>query len=133
MSVSSSDSFPFPLEMVSTIMPVAQAAMDVNYGENKKQGLAMAAAKAAMDMDCEVKRQAVAMVVVKAAAADAAVAAATRLTEVAYVKATAFEEAAAIKIQSVFRSYLVNFPSFLFCFRYANRVTILPISSVIVL
>ncbi|KAG7013534.1 Protein IQ-DOMAIN 31 [Cucurbita argyrosperma subsp. argyrosperma] len=93
-AVSSRDSFPFPLEMVSSIMPVAQAAMDMDYEE---------------------KKQAVAMLVVKAAAADAAVAAAQaaaaaaiRLTEVAYMKATAIEEAAAIKIQSVFRSYLAR-------------------------
>ncbi|KAL0551103.1 hypothetical protein IC582_010185 [Cucumis melo] len=106
------DSFPFPLEMVSTTMPVA--AMDLEYEEHKKQSLAMATAKAAMDMDYEEKRQAVAMVVAKAAAADAAMAAAQaaaaaiQLTEVAYVKATAFEEAAAIKIQSIFRSYLAR-------------------------
>lgn len=75
-----------PLEMVSTTMPVAQAAVGVD-NEEKGQGLAMLMAKAV--------------------AADAAVAAAIRLTEVAHVKATAFEEAAAIKIQSVFRSYLV--------------------------
>ncbi|XP_031737432.1 protein IQ-DOMAIN 14 isoform X2 [Cucumis sativus] len=106
------DSFPFPLEMVSTTMPVA--AMDVESEEHKKQSLAMATAKAAMDVDYEEKKQAVAMVVAKAAAADAAMAAAQaaaaaiRLTEVAYVKATAFEEAAAIKIQSTFRSYLAR-------------------------
>ncbi|XP_038875353.1 protein IQ-DOMAIN 14-like [Benincasa hispida] len=92
--VSSRDSFPFPLEMVSTSMPVAQAAMDVDYEENKKQDLAMVVAKA------EVADAAV-------AAAQAA-ATAIRLTEVAYVKATEFEEAAAIKIQSVFRSYLAR-------------------------
>ncbi|KAG7026221.1 hypothetical protein SDJN02_12720, partial [Cucurbita argyrosperma subsp. argyrosperma] len=60
----------YPLEMVATTMPV------------------VAAAQAAMDIDYEEQRQGLAIVVAKAAAADAAV-------------------AAAIKIQSVFRSYLM--------------------------
>lgn len=69
-----------------------------------------------VSLDAEIneqKRHAMAVVVATAAAADAAVAAAQaaaaviRLTEAANGKETAIEEAAAIKIQSYFRSYLV--------------------------
>lgn len=70
--------------------------------------------QAAMEAENEQKKHAVAVAVATAAAADAAVAAAQaaaaviRLTAAANGgKASAIEEAAAIKIQSAFRSYLV--------------------------
>lgn len=70
--------------------------------------------QAAFDAENEHKKHAMAVVVATAAAADAAVAAAQaaaaviRLTAAANGKASAIEEAAAIKIQSVFRSHLVG-------------------------
>ncbi|KAF7151684.1 hypothetical protein RHSIM_Rhsim02G0028400 [Rhododendron simsii] len=73
-----------------------------------------AAGASAVELENEQKRHALAMAAVTAAAADAAVAAAQaaaaviRLTSVAAGRATAVEEAAAVKIQSVFRSYLVR-------------------------
>lgn len=70
--------------------------------------------QAALDAENEHKKHAMAVAVATAAAADAAVAAAQaaaaviRLTAAANGKNSAIEEAAAIKIQSVFRSYLVK-------------------------
>ncbi|GMN46762.1 hypothetical protein TIFTF001_015942 [Ficus carica] len=70
--------------------------------------------QAAFDAENEHKKHAMAVVVATAAAADAAVAAAQaaaaviRLTAAANGKASAIEEAAAIKIQSVFRSHLAK-------------------------
>jgi hypothetical protein len=67
-----------------------------------------------LDTDNEQKRHAMAMAEATAAATDAAVAAAQaaaaviRLTEAANGRASAIEEAAATKIQSVFRAYLVR-------------------------
>ncbi|KAA8548677.1 hypothetical protein F0562_000361 [Nyssa sinensis] len=78
---------------ISTTPPVVQAVLD-SENEQKKHAMAVAAATAA--------------------AADAAVAAAQaaaaviRLTAAATGRASAVEEAAAIKIQSVFRSYLAR-------------------------
>lgn len=68
----------------------------------------------ALDSEDEQKKHAMAVAAATAAAADAAVAAAQaaavviRLTATANGGASAIEEAAAIKIQSVFRSYLVR-------------------------
>lgn len=76
--------------------------------------------QATLESENEQKKHAMAMAVATAAAADAAVAAAQaaaaviRLTATAPGRTSSIEEAAAIKIQSVFRSYLVmelNFPS----------------------
>ncbi|EXB51149.1 Protein IQ-DOMAIN 31 [Morus notabilis] len=70
--------------------------------------------QAALDAENEHKKHAMAVAVATAAAADAAVAAAQaaaaviRLTAAANGKNSAIEEAAAIKIQSVFRSYLAR-------------------------
>jgi hypothetical protein len=67
-----------------------------------------------LDTENEQKRHAMAMAAATAAATDAAVAAAQaaaaviRLTAAANGRASAIEEAAATKIQSVFRSYLVR-------------------------
>lgn len=75
---------------------------------------AAAAAASAVELENEQKKHALAMAAATAAAADAAVAAAQaaaaviRLTSVAAERASAVEEAAAVKIQSVFRSYLVR-------------------------
>lgn len=68
----------------------------------------------ALDVENEQKKHALAMAAATAAAADAAVAAAQaaaaviRLSAVSNGRITAVEEASAIKIQSVFRSYLVR-------------------------
>ncbi|XVE65958.1 hypothetical protein DITRI_Ditri08aG0042100 [Diplodiscus trichospermus] len=70
--------------------------------------------EATLDNEEEQKKHAMAVAVATAAAADAAVAAAKaaavmiRLTAAATEKASSAEEAAAIKIQSVFRSYLAR-------------------------
>lgn len=70
--------------------------------------------KTQLDAENEQKKHAMAVAVATAAAADAAVAAAQaaaaviRLTAAAKGRNSAIEEAAAIKIQSVFRSYLVS-------------------------
>ncbi|XP_022748965.1 protein IQ-DOMAIN 14 [Durio zibethinus] len=67
--------------------------------------------EATLDNEDEQKKHAMAVAVARAAAADAAVAAAQaviRLTTAANEIASAAEEAAAIKIQSVFRSYLAK-------------------------
>ena len=72
------------------------------------------AVQTVLDAENEQKKHALAAAAATAAAADAAVAAAQaaaaviRLTAVANGRDTALEEAAAIKIQSVFRSYLVR-------------------------
>ncbi|CAI9771316.1 unnamed protein product [Fraxinus pennsylvanica] len=69
---------------------------------------------AAMELDSDPKRHALAVAMATAAAADAAVAAAKaaaamiQLTTAASGRASAVEEAAAIKIQSVFRGYLAR-------------------------
>ncbi|OAY55706.1 protein IQ-DOMAIN 19 [Manihot esculenta] len=72
------------------------------------------AAQATLDSENEQKKHAMAMAAATAAAADAAVAAAQavaaviRLTATAPGRTSAIEEAAAIKIQSVYRSYLAR-------------------------
>lgn len=72
------------------------------------------AVTATLDIENEQKNHAIAMGAATAAAADAAVAAANaaaaviQLTAAANGKTHAVEEAAAIKIQSIFRSYLVR-------------------------
>lgn len=72
------------------------------------------------DVDLDQKRHAMAVAVATAAAADAAVAAAQaaaaviRLTSKTNGRTSSIEEAAAIKIQSVFRSYLVHYYYFIF-------------------
>lgn len=82
-----------PVEPIATMPPAVQTALDAE-NEQKKQAMAMAAATTA--------------------AADAAVAAAQaaaaviRLTAAANGRTSAVEVVAAIKIQSVFRSYLVR-------------------------
>ena len=76
-------------EQIATTPQAVQNALDVE-NEQKKHALAMAAATAA------------------AVAAAQAAAAMIRLTAVANGRVTAVEEASAIKIQSVFRSYLVR-------------------------
>lgn len=76
-------------EQIATTPQAVQNALDVE-NEQKKHALAMAEATAA------------------AVAAAQAAAAMIRLTAVANGRVTAVEEASAIKIQSVFRSYLVR-------------------------
>ena len=65
----------------------------------------------ALDVENEQKKHALAMAEATAAAADAAVAAAQAAAAVILLandRVTAVEEASAIKIQSIFRSYLVR-------------------------
>lgn len=83
---------------------------------NSAEPIAMSqpAVQVTSDSENEQKKHAMAMAAATAAAADAAVAAAQaaavviRLTAAATEKTSAIEEAAAIKIQSVFRSYLAR-------------------------
>ncbi|KAL2469837.1 IQ-domain 19 [Abeliophyllum distichum] len=90
----------------------APGQQELNSGDNV--AATPSAQAAAMELESDSKKQALALAVATAAAADAAVAAAKaaaamiQLTTAASGRASAVEDAAAIKIQSVFRGYLAR-------------------------
>lgn len=108
---------PVPMESRSGPLPISHAKEKKRWSfrrsvtgtamEQKAGNVRKGHVRGHSDSDMEQRREAVALVMATAAARDAAAQAAAAVIQLTNTATEAVEEAAAIKIQSVFRSYLV--------------------------